>query len=58
MLVTAASTVLVLTCSSLAAYTLGRYRFRLNNALYIFFLAGIMIPIRLGVLPSSSSCGT
>ncbi|MFO7255663.1 MAG: carbohydrate ABC transporter permease, partial [Bacillota bacterium] len=50
-LVTAASTVLVLTCSSLAAYALGRYRFRLNNALYIFFLAGIMIPIRLGVLP-------
>lgn len=49
--VTSLSTVLVLTCSSLAAYGLARYRFRLNNALYVFFLAGIMIPIRLGVLP-------
>ncbi len=51
MVVTAASTVLVLACSSLAAYALGRYRFRLNNALYIFFLAGVVVPIRLGVLP-------
>jgi raffinose/stachyose/melibiose transport system permease protein len=49
--VTLASTALVLTCSSLAAYALSRYRFKLNTFCYIFFLAGIMIPIRLGVLP-------
>ena len=49
--VTLASTALVLTCSSLAAYALSRYRFRLNTFCYIFFLAGIMIPIRLGILP-------
>ncbi|BAS28294.1 carbohydrate ABC transporter permease [Limnochorda pilosa] len=50
-LVTSLSTVVVLACSSLSAYALARYRFRFNGMLYLFFLAGIMIPIRLGVLP-------
>ncbi|NMB00374.1 MAG: carbohydrate ABC transporter permease [Firmicutes bacterium] len=50
-LVTLISTVLVLILSSLAAFALSRYRFRFNTFLYIFFLAGIMIPIRLGILP-------
>ena len=49
--VTLASTALVLICSSLAAYGLSRYRFKLNGFFYIYFLAGIMIPIRLGILP-------
>ncbi len=49
--VTLVSTVLVLTCSSLAAYALSRYQFRLSSFFYMFFLAGIMIPIRLGILP-------
>ncbi|NLJ68213.1 MAG: carbohydrate ABC transporter permease [Firmicutes bacterium] len=49
--VTLASTLLVLACSSLSAYALSRYQFRLSNFFYIFFLAGIMIPIRLGILP-------
>ena len=50
-MVTLASTALVLICSSLAAYALSRYQFRLNTFCYVFFLAGIMIPIRLGILP-------
>ncbi len=49
--VTLASTALVLICSSLAAYGLSRYRFKLNGFFHIYFLAGIMIPIRLGILP-------
>ncbi len=49
--VTLVSTISVLLLSSLAAFALSRYKFRLNNFLYIFFLAGIMIPIRLGILP-------
>lgn len=49
--VTLISTVLVLVLSSLSAFALSRYRFKLNNFFYIFFLAGIMIPIRLGILP-------
>ena len=50
-MVTLISTVLVLVLSSLAAFALSRYKFRLNSLLYMFFLAGIMIPIRLGILP-------
>lgn len=34
-----------------AAYALARYSFRLRGVLFLFFLAGIMIPIRLGILP-------
>lgn len=50
-IVTLTSTALVLICSALAAYALSRYEFKLSNFFYLFFLAGIMIPIRLGVLP-------
>lgn len=50
-IVTLASTALVLICSSLSAYALSRYQFKLSNFFYMFFLAGIMIPIRLGILP-------
>lgn len=49
--VTLSATLLVLATSSMAAYGLARYTFRLSNPLYLFFLGGIMIPIRLGVLP-------
>ncbi|MCK9526159.1 MAG: carbohydrate ABC transporter permease [Limnochordia bacterium] len=49
--VTLISTVLVLLLSSLSAFALSRYKFRLNSFFYMFFLAGIMIPIRLGILP-------
>lgn len=49
--VTTASLASVLAFSSMAAYALARYRFRHANALYIYFLAGLMVPIRLGVLP-------
>lgn len=49
--VTLSATLLVLATSSMAAYGLARYSFRLGNSLYLFFLGGIMIPIRLGVLP-------
>lgn len=50
-IVTGTSVALIGFISSLAAYALARYRFRWNNALYIYFLAGLMVPIRLGVLP-------
>jgi len=50
-IVTGASVALIGFISSLAAYALARYRLRWNNALYIYFLAGLMVPIRLGVLP-------
>lgn len=50
-LVTAASLVLVLLLGSLAAYPLGRYAFRGRTWLTMYFLSGLMLPIKLGILP-------
>lgn len=49
--VTSASLVLVLLCASMASYALARLPFKGSTALYMLFLAGIMVPIRLGILP-------
>ncbi len=50
-LITGASAILLVATAAPAAYALARYSFKLRSALFIFFLAGIMIPIRLGILP-------
>lgn len=50
-LVTGGSVLLLLLCATPAAYALTRYSFRLRTPIFLFFLAGIMIPMRLGVLP-------
>ncbi len=49
-IVTAAAVALFLVVSLLAAYALGRFRFKGNGLLYIYFLLGMMVPIRLGVI--------
>ncbi len=49
--ITSVSVVLVLALGSLAAYPLGRYGFRGKSFLTLYFLAGLMLPIRLGILP-------
>ena len=49
--VTVASMVLILVTGTLAAYVLGRYRFRGNDLIYLYFLTGIMVPIRLAIIP-------
>lgn len=49
--VTATSVVLIAGLASLAAYALARYDLPWSNALYVYFLAGLMVPMRLGVLP-------
>jgi raffinose/stachyose/melibiose transport system permease protein len=41
---------LVLFFTTMAAYAIGRYRFKGSGALYFFFLAGLIIPLRLGTL--------
>ncbi len=51
LLITSASALLLVATAAPAAYALARYSFRLRGALFLFFLAGIMIPIRLGILP-------
>ncbi len=50
-IITGASALLLVATAAPAAYALARYSFRLRGPLFIFFLAGIMIPIRLGILP-------
>lgn len=51
LLVTVGAVVLDVVLSLLAAYVLGRYRFRGSGVLTAYFLSGLMLPIRLGVLP-------
>jgi raffinose/stachyose/melibiose transport system permease protein len=51
LLVTVGAVVLATAVSALAAYPLARYRFRGVALLTAFFLAGLMLPIRLGLVP-------
>jgi raffinose/stachyose/melibiose transport system permease protein len=51
LLVTGLSIAVMLTSGTLAAYALARYAFRGNEALYLFFLAGLMVPLKLAVIP-------
>ena len=50
-LVTVGSVLLGTGVSVLAAYALARYRFAGHGALSAYFLAGLMLPIRLGIVP-------
>jgi raffinose/stachyose/melibiose transport system permease protein len=49
--ITVAAVALATTVSVLAAYPLGRYRFRGSTLLSLFFLSGLMLPFRLAILP-------
>lgn len=49
--VTVGSVLLGTAVSVLAAYPLARYRFRGRGLLTSYFLAGLMLPIRLGIVP-------
>lgn len=50
-LVTGSALALILILGTMAAYGLGRYVFRGNEALYLFFLSGLMVPLKLAVIP-------
>lgn len=45
------SVALILFFGSMAAYVLARFSFPGNRAIYLLFLAGFMIPIRLAIVP-------
>jgi len=45
------SVVLILFFGSMAAYVLARFSFPGNRAIYLLFLAGFMIPVRLAIVP-------
>ncbi len=48
--VTLVSLLLVLFLGSMAAYALASWRSRWSNLAYVFFIAGLMVPIRLGTI--------
>lgn len=48
--VTITSLVLILAIGSLASYALANWRGRISSVLYLYFIAGLMIPIRLGTI--------
>lgn len=50
-IVVAGSVTLTLMISSMAAYVLARYPFRGNRVLYYIFLAGLMFPVFLALVP-------
>jgi raffinose/stachyose/melibiose transport system permease protein len=51
-IVTFISVPLIVFLSCLAGYGLTRYHFRFSRTIYLYFLAGLLIPIQLTILPS------
>lgn len=49
--VTVAATCSILFCASMAAYVLGRFKFRLNAWVFGFFVAGMIVSGRLSIIP-------
>ncbi|MDD3777600.1 MAG: carbohydrate ABC transporter permease, partial [Actinomycetota bacterium] len=49
-IVSIAAIAITLIVSSLASYALSKYSFALNKIVFFYFLAGLMIPIRLGTI--------
>lgn len=50
-IVSVTSVVLVVIFCSLAAFYIARFNFSWNNAIFFLFLLGMMIPIKLGIVP-------
>ena len=50
-IVTVISVVLLLVTGTMAAYAISRYRFRGAIMVSLFFLAGLMLPLRLAIIP-------
>jgi raffinose/stachyose/melibiose transport system permease protein len=51
LLITGSSIAGILVLGTMAAYGLARYNFRGNIAIYLFFLAGLMVPLKLAIIP-------
>jgi raffinose/stachyose/melibiose transport system permease protein len=49
--VTAASVLSIVVVGTMAAYALARYTFRGNEFIYLFFLSGLMLPLKLAIIP-------
>jgi raffinose/stachyose/melibiose transport system permease protein len=50
LMVTISALIVILLLGALAAYALANWRSRLSSLLYLYFIAGLMVPIRLGTI--------
>ncbi len=50
-IVTASAVLAILVVGTMAAYALARYPFRLSGLVFLFFLSGLMVPLKLAVIP-------
>ncbi len=50
-LITVSAVAVILVLGTMAAYAIARYSFRGNEAVYMFFLAGLMVPLKLAIIP-------
>lgn len=51
LLITVASVSLIVVLATMAAYAIARYRFAGNELLYLFFLSGLVVPLKLAIIP-------
>lgn len=51
LVVTASAVLLIVAFATTAAYAIARYRFPGNGFMYLFFLSGLMVPLKLAVIP-------
>ncbi len=51
LLVTGSSVAVILVFGTMAAYAIARYEFRGNALVLMFFVAGLMVPLKLAVIP-------
>jgi raffinose/stachyose/melibiose transport system permease protein len=49
--VTVASAGILVALGAMASYALGRFAFRGNDLLYVYFLTGLLLPVRLAIIP-------
>lgn len=51
LLITGSAILLILVLGTMAAYGIARYEFRGNTVALMFFLAGLMVPLKLAIIP-------
>jgi raffinose/stachyose/melibiose transport system permease protein len=49
--VTTASVITIIVFGTMAAYAIARYPFRLSGLVFMFFLSGLMVPLKLAIIP-------
>ncbi len=50
-IITSWSVVVLLVFGTMAAYAIARYPFRFREAIFLFFLSGLMVPLKLAIIP-------